>query len=231
MNKTLYVLRHCSLLLATFLLAALLPIRLAAAQANQAPAILIVGDSISAEYGLKRGTGWVPLLQQRLDKEGAPGVKAGLWRVVNASISGDTTAGGRSRIQNLINTHRPKVVVIELGGNDALRGLPVKEIQENLKAMIAVSKKAKAKVVLVGMQMPPNYGPAYADAFKALYAEMARTHKTGLVPFLFAGIGDVPQASSYFQTDRIHPNELAQSRLLDNVWPALEQQLKTIRQP
>jgi acyl-CoA thioesterase I len=227
MNKTLYVLRHCSLLLASFVLAALLPIRMAAAQASAAPTILIVGDSISAEYGLKRGTGWVPLLQQRLDNDGAPGIKAGVWRVVNASISGDTTAGGRSRIQNLLDTHRPKVVVIELGGNDALRGLPVKEIQDNLKTMIVLSKKAKAKVVLVGMQMPPNYGPAYANAFKAIYADMARTHKTGLVPFMFAGIGDVPQASLFFQSDRIHPNERAQPRLLDNVWPALVQQLKT----
>lgn len=230
MNKTLYVLRHFSLLLASFVMAALLPIRLAAAQVSAAPTILIVGDSISAEYGIQRGTGWVPLLQQRLDNDGAPGIKAGVWRVVNASISGDTTAGGRSRIQNLLDTHRPKVVVIELGGNDALRGLPVKEIQDNLKTMIVLSKKAKARVVLVGMQMPPNYGPAYANAFKAIYADMARTHKTGLVPFMFAGIGDAPQTSLFFQSDRIHPNERAQARLLDNVWPALAQQLKTIEQ-
>ncbi len=182
--------------------------------------ILVVGDSLSAEYGLPRGTGWVALLQQQLAQE-----KRAV-DVVNASISGETTSGGRSRLAALLQKHQPTHVVIELGGNDALRGLPVKMTQDNLLAMTRQAQEAKAQVLILGMQMPPNYGPDMAKQFEAVYAQVAKSQKAALVPFFLKGIGDDPDPLKWFQADRIHPNEAAQARMLANVWPALKKLLK-----
>ena len=185
------------------------------AQTKPAPVVLIVGDSLSAEYGLQRGSGWVALLQERLQRDKVPA------RVVNASVSGDTTAGGRSRLPALLAQHRPAVVIIELGGNDALRGLPLQSTRDNLRAMIRASRAAGARVLLLGMDMPPNYGERFRADFRALYTDLAREEKVALVPFFLAGVADVAHAPTLFQDDRIHPNERAQPILLDNVWPAL----------
>ncbi|MDQ3059856.1 MAG: arylesterase [Pseudomonadota bacterium] len=189
------------------------------AQAKSLPAvatILVVGDSLSAEYGLKRGTGWVSLLEKQL----ADDRKA--LKVVNASISGDTTSGGRSRLPALLAQHRPGVVVIELGGNDALRGLPLDMTEKNLTAMTQAAKKSGAKVLIVGMQVPPNYGGAYGKSFADLFSKVARSEKVALVPFFLEGIADAQDASANFQADRIHPNESSQARMLANVWPELK---------
>lgn len=192
----------------------------APASAAQAGTVLIVGDSLSAEYGLKRGTGWVPLLEKQLadEKKNA--------RVVNASISGDTTSGGRSRLPALLAQHKPAVVVIELGGNDALRGLPLDMTEQNLSAMTQAAKKAGARVLLVGMQVPPNYGSAYAATFSGLFAKIAKAEKVALVPFFLKGIADAADPVANFQADRIHPNEQSQARMLANVWPELKKLIK-----
>jgi acyl-CoA thioesterase-1 len=189
------------------------------AVATQRQRILVLGDSLSAEYGLPRGTGWVALLQKQLATE-KPHVE-----VINASISGETTSGGRSRLAALLQKHQPTHVVIELGGNDALRGLPVKMTQDNLQAMTRLAQNAKAQVLLLGMQMPPNYGPDMAKQFEAVYTHVAKTQKAALVPFFLKGIGDDPEPLKWFQADRIHPNEAAQPRMLANVWPSLKKQL------
>ena len=178
--------------------------------------VLVVGDSLSAEYGLARGSGWVALLEQRLAKEKLAAA------VVNASISGDTTSGGRSRLPALLKQHRPSHLVVELGGNDALRGLPLTMTRENLQAMARAGKAAGAKVMLVGMQVPPNYGARYAQDFAALFASVAKEEGTALVPFLLAGVADDPQADRLFQPDRIHPTAEAHPRMLGNVWPVLK---------
>ena len=182
--------------------------------------ILVLGDSLSAEYGLARGTGWVALLQKQLATE-KPGVQ-----VINASISGDTTSGGRSRLPALLQRHQPSHVVIELGGNDALRGLPMTMTQDNLLTMTRQAQAAGAKVLLLGMQMPPNYGPEMARQFEAAYAQVAKSQKAALVPFFLKVVGDDAEPLKWFQADRIHPNESAQPQLLANVWPALKKQLK-----
>jgi acyl-CoA thioesterase-1 len=184
--------------------------------AKRAPTILVVGDSLSAEYGLKRGTGWVALLEQRLAKEGVNAT------VINASISGDTTSGGRSRLAALLKQHQPTLVVLELGGNDALRGLPLAMTQANLAEMARMAKAAGARVLIVGMQVPPNYGRKYSDDFAALFASVAKRENTALVPFLLKGVADVPQSESLFQPDRIHPREAAHVTILANVWPVLK---------
>jgi acyl-CoA thioesterase-1 len=181
--------------------------------------LLVVGDSLSAEYGLKRGSGWVALLEQRLRQQGKT------LAVVNASISGETTSGGRSRLPALLAQHRPQLVVIELGGNDALRGLALNASQDNLQAMVQACQGVQAKVLLLGMQMPPNYGPDYSAEFTALYARVAKTRGVALVPFFLKGVADVPQADTLFQSDRIHPLEAAHPTLLDNVWPALSKMI------
>ena len=183
------------------------------------PTILVVGDSLSAEYGLKRGTGWVALLERKLAAERLPA------QVVNASISGDTTSGGRSRLPALLERHRPEVVVIELGANDALRGLPLGMTEENLDQMAGSARKASARVLLVGMRMPPNYGADYANRFAALYEKAARSNNAGLVPFLLKGVADSADPIALFQADRIHPKEEAQPLLLGNVWPELMKML------
>lgn len=179
------------------------------------PVVLVVGDSLSAEYGLRRGSGWVALLEQRLAQEKRR------VRVVNASISGDTTSGGRSRLPALLRQHKPAVVLLELGGNDALRGLPLNMTRDNLAAMARQVREAGARVLLLGMDMPPNYGAAYAREFRELFATVARQEKAALVPFFLKDVADLAEPTRLFQADRIHPNETAQPIMLDNVWPAL----------
>ena len=177
--------------------------------------ILVVGDSLSAEYGLKRGSGWVALMEQRLAKEKIPA------EVRNASISGDTTSGGRARLAPLLQSFKPTHVVFELGANDALRGLPVKNTEDNLREMTTAAQQAGAKVLLVGMQVPPNYGGDYSTKFAAVFSDIAKERKVPLVPFLLKGVADGPQAERLFQSDRIHPLAAAHPAILDNVWPVL----------
>jgi acyl-CoA thioesterase-1 len=189
---------------------------------GDAPAstLLVVGDSISAAYGLAPGTGWVDLLAARLAAQKLP------YRVVNASITGDTTAGGKARLPALLATHKPAVVIIELGGNDGLRGGNLASTRDNLAAMVAAVHGANAKPLIVGMKLPPNYGAAYVRDFDALFATVARAGKAPLVPFFFEGFGE---RGDLFQADRIHPTAEAQPLLLDNVWPALLPLLSTRR--
>jgi acyl-CoA thioesterase-1 len=175
--------------------------------------ILILGDSISAGYGLPADSGWPALLQRRLASEHYP------YTVINASISGDTTAGGRARLDTLLAQHRPTVTVIELGGNDGLRGGSIDAMRQNLDAMAAAAQKQGSRVLLIGMRMPPNYGPAYVQRFEASFADIAKARKTALVPFLFDGFAD---NETMFQPDRIHPVQAAQPKLLDNVWRELK---------
>lgn len=189
------------------------------AWAKTTPSILVVGDSISAEYGLPRGTGWVALLEKRLAEQKIQAV------VHNASISGDTTSGGRSRLAGLLGFYQPTLVVIELGGNDALRGLPLQSTEDNLRQMTETAQKAGAKVLLVGMQVPPNYGRDYANRFQSTFEKVAKSEKTGLVPFLLKGVADAPDPVALFQPDRIHPKAEAHPTLLNNVWPELKKLL------
>ena len=188
---------------------------LAQAPTKAGPVVLVVGDSLSAEYGLRRGSGWVALTEEKLKAEKVPA------RVVNASISGDTTSGGRSRLPALLKLHKPAVVVIELGGNDALRGLPLKMTRDNLAFMARASREAGARVLLLGMEMPPNYGATYAKEFRDMYATVAQAEKAALVPFFLKGVADGPDPLALFQGDRIHPNEQAQPIMRDTVWPEL----------
>jgi len=181
--------------------------------------ILVLGDSLSAEYGLKRGTGWVPLLDQRLKQQNIAA------KVVNASISGDTTSGGRSRLPALLAQHKPTHVIVELGGNDALRGLPLKLTEANLNAMVTAAKASGATVLLLGMQVPPNYGKQYGQQFAQLFANVAKATQSAVVPFFLKGFADGEDAQRWFQRDRIHPNEQAQPLMLDNVWPELKRLL------
>jgi acyl-CoA thioesterase-1 len=190
------------------------------ASAAAAPVILVLGDSLSAEYGLKRGSGWVALLEQRLAREKIAA------KVVNASVSGDTTSGGRSRLAPLLLQHKPTHVVIELGGNDALRGLPLAMTQDNLSQMTQAAQKVGARVLLVGMQVPPNYGTEYANRFAGLFAQVAKQHKAAVVPFLLKGVADGADPTRMFQADRIHPKEEAHPLMLDNVWPELKKLLR-----
>ncbi len=180
----------------------------------------MLGDSLSAEYGLKRGSGWVALLEQKLTAERLPAT------VVNASISGDTTSGGRSRLGALLAQHQPTHVLIELGANDALRGLPLQLTQDNLTQMTQAAQQAGAKVLLIGMQVPPNYGQDYGARFVAMFAGVAKANKAALVPFLLKGIADTPDSIQLFQADRIHPKEEAHPLMLANVWPELKKLLK-----
>jgi len=188
----------------------------AQAMSKQAPVLLVVGDSISAEYGLQRGQGWVALLSAQL------AIQQSQVQVINASLSGETTAGGRSRLPALLAQHHPQVVIIELGGNDALRGLALTQTQDNLLTMTKAAKGSGAKVLLLGMQMPPNYGADYAQQFAAVYAQAARQGQARLMPFFLKGVGDDADPLKWFQADRIHPNAAAQPQLLKNVWPELK---------
>ena len=177
--------------------------------------MLVLGDSLSAEYGLARGSGWVALLERRLKQQKLP------VSVVNGSISGDTTSGGRSRLPALLKQHRPGIVILELGGNDALRGLPLAMTQANLTEMARAAKAAGARVLIAGMQVPPNYGRKYGEDFSELFARVAKAEGAQLVPFLLKGVADGPDADAMFQADRIHPVAQAHPRMLDNVWPVL----------
>ncbi|KQW54531.1 arylesterase [Variovorax sp. Root411] len=191
----------------------------AQAVATGKPVILVLGDSLSAEYGLKRGEGWVPLLEKRLAQQKIAAT------VVNASISGDTSSGGRARFASLLAQHKPSHVVIELGANDALRGLPLADTESNLLQIARAAQAAGAKVLIVGIQVPPNYGGDYTRRFEAVFSKVAGTTKSALVPFLLKGVADAPDALSLFQSDRIHPTAAAQPQLLDNVWPELRKLL------
>ena len=182
-------------------------------QAAAAGTVLIVGDSISAAFGLDTRIGWVALLEQRMKQEGFTD------KVINASISGDTSSGGRARLPALLAEHKPELVILELGGNDGLRGQQPTQLQQNLASMIDSSRDAGAKVLLLGMQIPPNYGPRYTNAFKEVYTNLAAEKKVPLVPFFLEGVGGVPEL---MQADGLHPAANAQQKLLENVWPTLK---------
>lgn len=189
----------------------------AAQNAATSHRVVVLGDSLSAGYGLAQGTGWVALLDKRLKERQSD------YSVANASISGDTTAGGRSRLPAVLAREKPAIVILELGANDALRGLSLSASESNLKAMIEAAQAAGAKVLLVGMRIPPNYGPDYSERFFAMFSKLAQQYKLPLVPFFLDG---VVQRQDWFQDDRIHPVAAAQPTLLDNVWPKLEPLLK-----
>jgi acyl-CoA thioesterase-1 len=183
------------------------------AQNAAAGTVLIVGDSISAGFGLDTREGWVSLLEQRLKREGFDD------KVVNASISGDTSAGGRARLPALLAEHKPELVILELGGNDGLRGMLPTQLQQNLAAMINSSKASGAKVLLLGMQLPPNYGARYNKVFAEAFSNVAAEKKIPLVPFFLEGVGGHPEL---MQSDGLHPAAGAQDKLLENVWPTLK---------
>jgi acyl-CoA thioesterase-1 len=187
--------------------------------AGSAATILVIGDSLSAEYGLERNSGWVALLGERLK-----GKKAG-YQIHNSSISGDTTSGGLSRLPAALQSYRPDLVIIELGSNDALRGLPLEMTKENISEMVSLSLASRARVLLVGMQIPPNYGRHYAEQFKQLFSDVATHHEVGLVPFLFEGIAT---DHAMFQPDGMHPNERAQPLLAETVWQHLQPMLQML---
>lgn len=199
----------------TLALLALAPVALAADGASPVRdrTVLVMGDSLSAAYGLAADQGWVHLLGERLAAS-HPG-----WRVVNASVSGETTAGGASRFAQALSQHDPDVVAIELGANDALRGLPIEEAQANLERMIKAATERDARVLLIGIRIPPNYGPDYAQALQDMYVDLAQRHGTALLPFLLEPIAGERDA---FLPDNLHPTAAAQPRLLDHVWPALQ---------
>ncbi|MYM83549.1 arylesterase [Duganella sp. FT50W] len=198
-------------------LAALL-LMAAATSAYSAPkTVLVLGDSLSAEYGLSRGTGWVALAERKLKENNIDAV------IVNASVSGETTSGGRSRLPALLTKHKPDLVVIELGANDGLRGLPVVAAKANLLAMNEAVTKANAKVMLIGMRMPPNYGRDYAEKFFAMYGALSKEIKAPLVPFMLDGVAEKPQL---FQPDRLHPLAEAHPIILANIWPTLQKAIK-----
>ncbi len=184
----------------------------------EAPVILVFGDSISAGYGLARvEQGWVELLRTRLKSEGYG------YQVVNASVSGETTAGGLARLPRALELHHPKIVILELGGNDGLRALPVPQMRSNFQQMISLSTAAGAKVLVLGMRIPPNYGPQYTAQFEAVYGDLARADKLPLVPFFMDHIALQP---NLMQSDDIHPNADGQPVLLDNMWPVLQPLLR-----
>ena len=176
------------------------------------PVVLVLGDSLSAEYGIPRGTGWVSLLEEQLDKDKSP------WTVFNASISGETSSGGLTRLPNLLNQKKPGIVVIELGANDALRGLAITQTEINLRKMIQMSKQSGAKVLLCGIQIPTNYGQTYTMQFKQLYPQLANQERVELLPFFLEGVAT---KSELFQADRLHPNVQAQSIIFKNVWGSM----------
>ena len=190
----------------------------ASTSAYSAPkTVLVVGDSLSAEYGIARGAGWVALLERKLKAEKIPAT------IVNASISGETTIGGRTRMPALLDRHKPDIVVIELGANDGLRGLPVASAEGNLRAMVDMAQKKKAKVMLVGMRMPPNYGRAYTESFFNMFKKISTETRSPLVPFMLEGVADKP---ALFQQDRLHPTAAAHPIILNNIWPTFSALVK-----
>jgi acyl-CoA thioesterase I len=192
-----------------FIILSLPPFTAASAEKS----ILVLGDSLSAAYGIARERGWVALLEERLKRERLD------YSVVNASISGDTSGGGRARLKPLLDKHRPAVVVVELGGNDGLRGLPVTQMKTSLAAIIRESQSVGARVLLVGVKLPPNYGEVYTSAFEAAYLELAKAHRIALVPFILEDFAGKPD---FFQPDRLHPTEAAQPLMLERVWKELK---------
>jgi acyl-CoA thioesterase-1 len=182
--------------------------------------VLVLGDSLSAEYGIARGSGWVALLEQRLQHEKLDIV------VVNASISGETSSGGKTRLKALLQKHQPHILIIELGANDALRGLALKASETNFRDMISMAKADKSKVLLIGMQIPPNYGRDYTARFASMYGQIAKDTQTALVPFFLAGIAEKQEL---FQADRLHPLASAHPVILDNVWPQLQILIKKLK--
>ena len=181
---------------------------------------MVFGDSISSGYGLPPETGWVSLLQKRLQTQAST---SSTYRVINASISGETTLGGRKRIEQALKTHRPDIVIIELGGNDGLRGASIGSIRDNLEVIIQTCRRNKATVLLAGMRLPPNYGIAYTQKFQNIYPQLANKHRLKLVPYMFEGFGDRPE---FFQADGIHPTGQMQEKILNNVWKVLRVMLK-----
>lgn len=208
--------RSIELVLLVFCLGLVLPVA-RAQSAAVAPVILVLGDSISAGYGLDAGQGWVRLLEQKLKTHGAP------HRVVNASVTGETTAGGLARLPALLGRHKPRVVLVELGGNDGLRALPVKAMRGNVERIVELSREAGAEPVLFEMRIPDNYGPTYTDAFARAFTDVARERKVAMVPFLLMRFAADPK---YFQDDGIHPGPEAQPQILDAVWPTLAPLIK-----
>ena len=205
------------------LLALFVLIVASAAARAEAPVILVFGDSISAGYGLARvEQGWVELLKTRLKEQGYG------YEVVNASVSGETTAGGLARLPRALELHHPSIVILELGGNDGLRALPIAQMRANLTQMVTLAGAAGAKVLLLGMRMPPNYGPQYTEQFAMVFSDLAREKKISLVPFLLT---DIALSSTLLQGDDIHPNAQGQPVLLDNVWPQLKPLLHNEAKP
>ena len=193
-----------------------------AAQATAKRTIVVLGDSLSAGYGIKVQEGWVNLLAQRLATEGYG------YKVVNASVTGETTQGGVSRLPRVLELHKPEIVIVELGGNDGLRGLQLATSRENLQRVIALAQAARAKVLLVGMMIPPNYGPRYATEFRELFTSLASRNSVALVPFLLDEVALKPE---FMQDDGIHPNAKGQPQMLDNLWPRLKPLLVAPRKP
>ncbi len=179
--------------------------------------LMVYGDSLSAAYGIEESEGWVELLSQKLANENFP------YKVINGSVSGETTTGGLSRMPAMLNTYQPDLIILELGGNDGLRGIPLRNIRENLVAMVNLAQKSGAEVILAGIQIPPNYGSRYTEPFFAQFADIAVAFNLPLVPFLIDGI---PQQPQLMQNDGIHPKAEAQGMILDNVWPVLARRLK-----
>jgi len=196
----------------TFILIALVAITAQAAQN-----IVIFGDSLSAAYGIQSNKGWVALLESKLKQQNSE------YKVINASISGETTSGGLTRFDQMLKTHQPEIVVIELGANDGLRGLSLNEMQSNLNSMITKSKAKNATLMLLGIKIPPNYGIQYAQKFSAIYATLAQKYDLNLVPFFLDGVAG---NRKLIQDDGLHPNAVAQAKLLENIWPKLEELLK-----
>jgi acyl-CoA thioesterase-1 len=174
---------------------------------------MVLGDSLSAGYGIPLGKGWVSLLQQKLQQESRP------VEIINASISGDTSANGLMRLPTALDLHQPDIVLIELGGNDGLRGLPISYIRKNLSALITTAQEAQTKVALMAIQIPPNYGKKYTSAFSSLYPELSKQYQISLLPFM---IEDIALNPELMQVDGIHPNEQAQSLIVQNIWPEIE---------
>ncbi len=199
-------------LLLIFSIGLSVPCLAANAATKNAPVILVMGDSLSAGYRLRASESWVALLEKRLTTEHLP------HRVINASISGETSSGGLNRLPAALHKHQPEIVIIELGANDGLRGLPLSLIRKNLQGMITAAQQNDADVLLVGMRLPPNYGPRYTQGFAQTFTELARQYKTGLVPFLLKGVAT---QASLMQNDGLHPTAAAQSRILNTVWPHL----------
>ncbi len=183
------------------------------------PKILVYGDSLSAVYGVAQAQGWPALLQNKLNE------KNQRYDVINASISGETTSGGLSRLATTLVEFKPNIIILELGANDGLRGLPVQEMAKNLDAMIMLSKKNKAQIVLIGMRIPPNYGPKYSSEFRQTYTKLSQQHKVTLVPFMLENVATNPK---FTQDDGLHPNSLAQPLILENIWPKLHGLLNSI---